>query len=265
MKEIFKPVPNYDDLVINQDGTVIYYKGKQKNILINTHTKTNIKYKYVYIDCNCKIVSRLVYSAFIGEIPKYRKVFFKDGNSLNTNYKNLLPFYKKNLLSTEFKPVKGLSNVFINSTGTEVYQDNFSVNITTTKTRNKEYLTCPINTFNGCKSHFISHLVASAWLDWSGKGYILHSDNNTKNNYYKNIKILSKNQYKNYNGDLLKQRLKETGCYKPSKIPENDFELIRIRLLQGHTLRQIAKDYNTSDMAVNRIKQKLFNNGKTAI
>lgn len=32
MKEIFKPVPNIDDLIINQDGTVIYYQDKQIKI-----------------------------------------------------------------------------------------------------------------------------------------------------------------------------------------------------------------------------------------
>lgn len=105
-------------------------------------------------------------------------------------------------------PVKGLNNVFINSTGTEIYQDNYSVNIRVIISNNKEYLMCTLNTNKLSQNFYISNLVAFAWLNWNGKGHIIYIDNNTKNNFYKNLKILSVQEYKKHNSILLNRKIK---------------------------------------------------------
>lgn len=46
-----------------------------------------------------------------------------------------------------------------------------------------------------------------------------------------------------------------------SKITEQDLPKIRARIKAGETLKAIAKDYNTSDMSILRIKKRMQKNG----
>lgn len=46
---------------------------------------------------------------------------------------------------------------------------------------------------------------------------------------------------------------------KSSKIPESDIPKIVKRLKKGETLKSIAKDYNTTDMSISRIRKRYVN------
>lgn len=48
---------------------------------------------------------------------------------------------------------------------------------------------------------------------------------------------------------------------KSSRISKADIPKIEARLKNGETLKAIAKDYNTSDMSISRIKKRMQNNG----
>jgi hypothetical protein len=50
---------------------------------------------------------------------------------------------------------------------------------------------------------------------------------------------------------------KKNRRYKTSKIKDEDVPVIQERLKKGETLNSIAKDYNTSDMSISRIKKNM--------
>lgn len=258
MKEILKPVTSIEDLVVNHDGTLIYYKGRIKNILIDK-PEDRIVRKIINLTVNSRnrtlTVSRLVYEAWVAPLPKYRKISYLDENGMNTHYKNLLPRPISESLCKEFKPVDGLNNVLINSNGTEIYQDGVNVNITFMKgATRKASAICVLHTWNGARYFYVAHLVANAWLNWSGRGYVLHLDSQVTNNHYKNLKPVTIKEYKHF----LSQNAKLPAIRRATAIPKKYHQDVKKMLLSGTSLALIASDFCCSDMAVHRLKVKLL-------
>lgn len=57
-----------------------------------------------------------------------------------------------------------------------------------------------------------------------------------------------------------RKNAKDAKRYKSSKIKEKDIPIIEGRIRKGETLKAIAKDYNTSDMSISRIKKRMIKN-----
>ena len=84
-EELF-PISNYDFIFVTRDKRVLRREDKHVNSLGYGTLSSNYKSYYIH---------RLVYEAFIGEIPKGYEVHHRDENKLNNSIKNLY------LLTTE--------------------------------------------------------------------------------------------------------------------------------------------------------------------
>ena len=84
-EELF-PIPNYDFIFVTRDKRVLRREDKHINSLGYDALSSNYKSYYVH---------RLVFEAFVGEIPKGYEVHHRDENKLNNNLSNLV------LLSSE--------------------------------------------------------------------------------------------------------------------------------------------------------------------
>lgn len=92
-----RPIKDYEDYLINEDGTIIYSTKLNRNITIIKQeynhegrvyicpvvrlTSNNVRKKHV--------VSRLVYKTFVGEIPNGYQIDHKDNNPENNHFENL--------------------------------------------------------------------------------------------------------------------------------------------------------------------------------
>lgn len=109
----------------------------------------------------------------------------------------------------------------------------------------------------GGKTIAVHRLVALAYVE-NPKGYkmVLHKDTDTLNNHYRNLEW--------GNQRMIAENMKAAGrSYRTekhvrlnSKIKLMDISDIMERINQGDTLRSIAKDYNTSDMSIHRVKER---------
>lgn len=251
--EIFKTPKDYPYVSVNHDGSVIYVDGKLRKVQQIRGNPYDKKYKIVTLRNRKRInVARLVYMAFIGELPRSRAIKFIDGNEQNTNYKNLLP--KPAIFKRGLKRIPGFDEAFINANGTQVIQYGLEVNITAIKRKNSgvHYICC-LNTNKGTKSVYISNLVAYAWNGWRGKGRIIHIDKNISNNHYENLKALTEKQFRKYLFDNYFRF--NCNTVKKSKLDKHT-AYIKKRLLRGDSLKSIANDFNTSDMAISRFKYR---------
>ena len=255
MDEVLKPVPSIEGLVINHDGTLVYYKERLKNI--NYNHSGNKRYKCISIGNKGYAVSKLVYEAFIGPFPKSRKIKFIDGNHLNTHYMNLGP--KPCLVGSiaNMRKVPGYDELYVNNNGTVVMQYGYEINITTLNDERRGSINAGacVSSSKGANWVYMQHLVAKAWLGWSGRGKIFHTDGDTKNNHFKNLKPVSEKEFYKLNAVWLKHKGEP---WRASKIPQSDQEKVKRRLLKGESLRAIANDYGCSDMAVVRFKNRVF-------
>lgn len=254
VKDVLKPVLSIPGMEINSDGSLILFEDKVKNIIIDKPENRSIR-KVINHRNKTYIVSRLVFEAWLAPLPYYRNVKYLDGNRLNTHHSNLYPRPISESLCRDFKPVNGLTNVLINNNGSEVYQDGLSISIRGLKKRNGFFSPiCVLHTFKGAKYFYVSHLVASAWLNWSGRGVILHLDEKIGNNHFKNLNPVTLKEYKK----LMLKKANLPAIRRGTAIPKKDYESVKIRLLMGEPLASIGFDYCCSDMAVHRLKVKLL-------
>lgn len=264
MKVELRPVPSVEGLEISCDGELIYFNGKIKLHRIQARKDSKAFNKVISLGTKQYMVARLVYEAWVHPIKKHRNISYIDKNKLNTHYKNLLPRPLGESLEKpeNFAEVPILENVIINNSGTEVYQDNLFRNITQIyhkEAKQKYSDICTLMTSRGAKHYFISHLIAYAFLKWDGKGYIVHKDANIRNNYYKNIDIISYENYKKLCSARIKAH-RDLGVTigKYSAIPKSEHQKIKKQLLKGVTLQSLSKKYGCSDMCIVRLKKKLL-------
>lgn len=257
VNEILKPVPHIDDLLINHDGTVVYYRDKLRTVRY-VRSINDKKYKYLNIGPKRYFISRLVFAAFIGDLPKSRTIQYIDGNHLNTNYRNLWP--KKCVMAelTDMKKVPGYDDLYINANGTVICQYGFEISIRIQKDyrKNTESPAACVRSAKKTIYTYVDILVAMAWLNYNGNGKIFHIDKNIKNNHFSNLHCLSMKEYGKWASHFLK------GCQReprPRAIPDKDIDEVKERLLKGESLRKIAEDYKCSDMAIVRFKKRHFN------
>lgn len=94
---MFKTIPDYEDYLINEDGSIVYSckSKKQLKIVIHDREFKHRHYKQARVTL-CKngkpqkfFISRLVYSVFNGQIPENMEVDHIDNNPLNNHYTNL--------------------------------------------------------------------------------------------------------------------------------------------------------------------------------
>lgn len=85
---LMKAVPGYDELWVNDDGTVITHYGRVLNFSIIPRGEAKPGYRVVSVDGNLTYVHRVVGLAFHGQSSK-RYVIHLDGNVQNNHYRNL--------------------------------------------------------------------------------------------------------------------------------------------------------------------------------
>lgn len=258
MIEVLREVPGYNgDLKINHDGSLVYYRGKLKKIGLSNNGRG--VYKIVHVGSARVSVARLVYYAFIGKLPRSRKIIFLDGNRQNTHYLNLGP--KPCILASmiHMRKVPGYDELYVNSNGTVVSQYGFEVNITLLNDKRKKhrYAAVCVNTSKNVKYTYVHHLVAMAYKNWKGNGKIIHIDGDTINNSATNLQPMTLRQYGRHLGTV--HRVGKKNRVKRSRsIPDTDIEIVKQRLLDGDSMQKIAKDYDCSDMAIVRFRKLHF-------
>ena len=119
------------------------------------------------------------------------------------------------------------------------------------KNQKQDFLQTSVNGLG----YYVHRLVAMAYHGTSDKKFVIHLDGNTLNNFYKNLTWATPiEKYYNEvsNGTFKIQK-------QVSKLPDEDHPKIIERLKNGEPMHKIAKEYNTSDMSVHRLKMKYKN------
>lgn len=145
--------------------------------------------------------------------------------------------------------------VAINVDGTEVHvngkRKSLYLHKRTNMTNAKPFYYVRINN----KSFLVHRLVAMAYVpNPHNYPFAIHLDTDTQNNYYKNLSW-------GYQYHIVQNmKVAQRGCCSEnrgiSKIKKEDISSIISRIKNGETLRSIAKDYNTSDMSIHRVKKR---------
>lgn len=109
-------------------------------------------------------------------------------------------------------------------------------------------------------SRYIHKIVALTWLDPPTKEQtiVTHLDGNLKNNYYKNLKWITKEEaHKKYSDKMIERgkRLSRKQLTTTSKLKEHDVKHIKTMLNRGVTQNVIAKLFKVSEMQISRIKR----------
>lgn len=255
--EILKPVPGLEHIEINPDGTVIKVNGELKYIRYTKNTYTQKKYRIIYLGNEKYRVHHLVYRTYIGPIE--RKITFKDGNTLNCFYKNLLPQIPWLPENIKLFKVPNWPDVKINNDGSIITQFGYEVPIGVIKNKNKDYYrVCLRNYENKAVDTYVHLLVANTFLRIKERSEVVfHIDGNTKNNHYQNLKILNKSQLQlslNRCEEYKKNKLKNSR--NKSKIKEADIPYILTELKKGTKFKKLADQFNTSEMSIHRVKKR---------
>lgn len=101
------------------------------------------------------------------------------------------------------------------------------------------------------QQHSVARLVCEAWHGMAeNMDFVATRRNPVDGFHYKNLFWAKKGVNPNYH----KIKFPRSSI---SKIPESEVPKIEKRLKKGETLKSIAKDYNTSDMSISRIKKKM--------
>ena len=105
------------------------------------------------------------------------------------------------------------------------------------------------------KKMYVHRLVAMAYIpNPNNYKQVLHIDTDTMNNHYSNL-AWGESRHVHRNFKAVGRKHKVSNISKLQN--KEDVEIIKQRLKNGDTLRSIAKDYNTSDMSIHRLKVKL--------
>ena len=253
--EIFKNVPSVEGLRINHDGTVIYYKDKLRRV--SYRVDKGKKYRILRLKEKRYSVSRLVFEAFNGPLHKARKIIYNDGNADNLNYRNLRPRYFGNKLTPRMRKVPGFDDLYVNDNGSMVIQYGFEICLSVHRSA-KGYLKYPTAHILMGQRYGLIHiciLVAKAFLGYKGNGKIVHRDENTFNNHFENLETFTLREFGLGNlENLAKARLLSPP--KVCAVPQSDTETVKQKLLDGESLKSIAKKYGCTDMSISRFKKR---------
>lgn len=111
----------------------------------------------------------------------------------------------------------------------------------------------------GKSKHFLVHkLVAEAFVpkENADENVVIHLDWNKSNNYYKNLKWLSKKEcYERMHKRLQEERKLKGKVVTYSKLKPEEVALIKSMLERGIKQKLIAKMFCISEMQVTRIKR----------
>lgn len=148
--------------------------------------------------------------------------------------------------------------VKVNTNGSKVYYNNNLMNqhLITSEALTRGFMACTINR----KHVYIHKLVALAFIkNPDNQPMALHRDTNTLNNIYSNL--MWGNNYNIRENMAKANRLFTTkNEEKRSKIPWKDTYIIANRLDNGEYAKDIAKEYNTSEMSIIRIRKRYCKN-----
>lgn len=113
---------------------------------------------------------------------------------------------------------------------------------------------------NGKKKTFLVHkLVAQIFIPKDNEDQVIaiHLDWNKKNNYFKNLKWVTKNEAYDRIMPRLQEinKIKNKGIIRNSKLKPKDVELLKSMLDRGVKQNVIAKLFSISEMQVTRIKR----------
>ncbi|MGC8803265.1 MAG: NUMOD4 domain-containing protein [Bacteroidales bacterium] len=111
----------------------------------------------------------------------------------------------------------------------------------------------------GKSRHFLVHkLVAEAFVpkEKESDEAVIHLDWDKTNNYYKNLKWVSKNEcYQRMHKKLQEDRKKKGKVVTYSKLKAEEVSLIKSMLARGVKQKLIAKMFCVSEMQITRIKK----------
>lgn len=251
--QTFKTSKTYPKFSVNADGSAVYYADNLLRITIN-NSKSG-KFKTVYVNRQSIHVGRLVYCAFVGELPRGKHIYYIDGNGLNTHYTNIGP--RRLQPTDEFKPVPGFKDLYINADGSQISQNGLEVlvHVNHNKPTGIRRRICCLYGDPARKFQYVAHLVLYAWSGWNGKGRVIHLDGNRLNDHYTNLQAYNNKAYKKFmfenvwNKQDKKKRL--------NVLDLNRDDVIK-RLSDGEVMQAIADDYAVSVMCVSRFRRRHF-------
>ena len=124
------------------------------------------------------------------------------------------------------------------------------------------YKTFSIRGKNGNKIlRYVHRLVAEYFLDKPGENqiWVIHEDNNKHNNYYKNLRWVSKKEKQIHQEEMVprSQYKVKKGFRAYSKLTETQVKLIKRKINDPNRktrMKMIAKRYGISEMQLYRIK-----------
>ena len=122
----------------------------------------------------------------------------------------------------------------------------------------KGFLNVSIRTKGKKKSYLVHKLVAILFVPkkYDGEDIVIHLDWNKKNNYYKNLKWVTKNDsYKRMFKKFQEDRKKQGKRVTNSKLTKEDVGWIKSMLKKGIKQSVIAKLFCVSEMQITRIKR----------
>ncbi len=122
----------------------------------------------------------------------------------------------------------------------------------------KGYLAVSLKKVNCSK--YIHKIVAENWVEKPSPehAFVIHIDGNKKNNHYKNLAWVTKEELLKRNSELMKlknSKLDKKLLIKSSKLKESDVKVIKSMLKKGVTQSIIARLFKISEMQVTRIKR----------
>lgn len=138
----------------------------------------------------------------------------------------------------------------VNEDGSVMIYKGKPLNILEYKLKHKNYSEYRVNFMN--RSHHLPKLVCEAWngMRDNPEQVVQRRDLDPGNNHYTNL------YWSDRHGNLTTRKKRD----KRSKVKKDEIPKVIDRLEHGETLRNIARSYNTSDMAIHRIKRRFITN-----
>jgi hypothetical protein len=109
-------------------------------------------------------------------------------------------------------------------------------------------------------SKYVHKLVAWVWLEKPSEMHVhvMHIDGNIRNNYYKNLQWITREESLKRVSELMKEKTQKKSkeeLITYSKLNEKDVKLIKSMLLRKTPQHIIAKMFKVSEMQITRIKR----------
>lgn len=152
----------------------------------------------------------------------------------------------------EFRYHPIIEGLKVNEDGTEIVYKGTTLNIVPMNRRSRPSDTLMVN-FDG-RTCSVQRLVCEAWHGMAPNVSYSATRRNPDGNFH------WKNLFWGKNGTNPHYHKIKFPRPKSSKIAESEIPGIVERLKKGETLKSIAKEFNTSDMSICRIKKRYLNN-----